>query len=71
MTSVNYVHEIKVTKFLLHPYFFLILHFSKKKIETTRAIYSNSKRSEVFLVTKYFFNFFLEISQSSNNLEQL
>ena len=31
--------------------------------EITRAIYSNSERSEQFLVTECFFNLFLEVSQ--------
>ena len=29
---------------------------------TFRTIYSNSERSELFLVTEYFFNMFLEVS---------
>ena len=33
-----------------------------KKIEITRTIYSNSERSEQFLVTECFFNLFLEVS---------
>ena len=33
-----------------------------KLLEITRTIYSNSERSEQFLVTKYFFNLFLEVS---------
>ena len=31
--------------------------------EITRTIYSNSERSEQFLVTECFFNLFLEVSQ--------
>ena len=34
-----------------------------KNFEITRPIYSNSKRSEQFLVTECFFNLFLEVSQ--------
>ena len=34
-----------------------------KIFEITRTIYSNSERSEQFLVTEYFFNLFLEVSQ--------
>ena len=34
-----------------------------KFFEITSTIYSNSERSEQFLVTEYFFNLFLEISQ--------
>ena len=33
-----------------------------KKFEITRTIYSNSERSEQFLVTECFFNLFLEVS---------
>ena len=35
----------------------------EKKIEITRTIHSNSKRSEQFLVTECFFSLFLEVSQ--------
>ena len=35
--------------------------------EITRTIYSNSERSEQFLVTECFFNLFLEISKISKN----
>ena len=38
-----------------------------KKFEITWTIYSNSERSEQFLVTECFFNLFLEISQISKN----
>ena len=38
-----------------------------KIFEVTGTIYSNSERSEQFLVTECFFNFFLEISQISKN----
>ena len=34
-----------------------------KIFEITRTIYSNSERSEQFLVTECFFNLFLEVSQ--------
>ena len=34
-----------------------------KNFEITRTIYSNSERSEQFLVTECFFNLFLEVSQ--------
>ena len=34
-----------------------------KNFEITRKIYSNSERSEQFLVTEFFVNFFLEVSQ--------
>ena len=34
-----------------------------KKIEITRTIGSNSERSQQFLVTKWFFDLFLEVSQ--------
>ena len=34
-----------------------------KKFVIGRTIYSNRKRSEQFLVTEYFFNMFLEVSQ--------
>ena len=34
----------------------------RKKFEITRTIYSNSERSEKFLVTECFFNLFLEVS---------
>ena len=34
-----------------------------KIFEITRTIYSNSERSEQFLLTEYFFNLFLEVSQ--------
>ena len=34
-----------------------------KNFEVTRTIYSNSERSEQFLVTECFFNLFLEVSQ--------
>ena len=34
-----------------------------KTFEITRTIYSNSERSEQFLVTECFFNLFLEVSQ--------
>ena len=33
-----------------------------KKFEITRTIYSNSERSEQFLLTECFFNLFLEVS---------
>ena len=33
-----------------------------KNLEITRTIYSNSERSEQFLVTECFFNLFLEVS---------
>ena len=39
----------------------------EKNFEITRTIYSNSERSEQFLVTECFFNLFLR----SNKLEQL
>ena len=35
-----------------------------KNFEITRTIYSNSERSEQFLVTECFFNLFLEVSQT-------
>ena len=35
----------------------------EKNFEITRTIYSNSERSEQFLVTECFFNLFLEVSQ--------
>ena len=41
-----------------------------KNFEITKAIYSNSERSEQFLVTECFFNLFLEVLRS-NKLEQL
>ena len=41
-----------------------------KIFEITRTIYSNSERSEQFLVTECFFNLFLEFLRS-NKLEQL
>ena len=34
----------------------------KFEAKITRTIYSNNERSEQFLVTKCFFNFFLEVS---------
>ena len=34
-----------------------------KLVEITRTIYSNSERSEQFVVTECFFNLFLEVSQ--------
>ena len=34
-----------------------------KNFDITRTIYSNSERSEQFLVTECFFNLFLEVSQ--------
>ena len=34
-----------------------------KNFEITGTIYSNSESSEQFLVTEFFFNFFLEVSQ--------
>ena len=34
-----------------------------KIFEITRTIFSNSERSEQFLVTEWFFNLFLEVSQ--------
>ena len=42
-----------------------------KNFEITGTIYSNSERSEQFLVTECFFNLFLEVSQISDKLEQL
>ena len=39
-----------------------------QNFEITRTIYSNSERSEQFLVTKCFFNLFLEVSNSDLNL---
>ena len=33
-----------------------------KNFEITRTIYSNSERSEQFLVTECFFNLFMEVS---------
>ena len=41
-----------------------------EKLEITRSIYSNSERSEQFLVTECFFNLFLEVF-IPNKLEQL
>ena len=40
------------------------LKFAKnlQKFEITKIIYSNSERSEQFLVTECFFNLFLEVS---------
>ena len=38
-----------------------------KSFEITKTIYSSSERSEQFLVTKCFFNLFLEISEISKN----
>ena len=38
------------------------LKFEAKIFEITRKIYSNSKRSEQFLVTECFFNLFPEVS---------
>ena len=38
-----------------------------KNFEITRTIYSNSERSEQFLLTECFFNLFLEVSQISKN----
>ena len=38
-----------------------------QKIEITLTIFSNSERSEQFLVTECFFNLFLEASQISKN----
>ena len=35
----------------------------EKNFEITWTIYSNSERSEQFLVTEWFFNLFLEVSQ--------
>jgi len=35
-----------------------------KHFEITRTIYSNSERSEQFMVTECFFNLFLEVSVS-------
>ena len=44
-----------------------------KIFEITKTIYSNSERSEQFLVTECFFNLFLEVphNKSSNKSEQL
>ena len=36
----------------------------RKNCSSTRTIYSNSERSEQFLVTECFFNLFLEVSQT-------
>ena len=41
-----------------------------KVFEITRTIYSNSERSEQFMVTDCFLNLFLEVSHT-NKLEQL
>ena len=40
-----------------------------KYSEITRTIYSNSERSEQFLVTECFFNLFLEVMYKSEQLE--
>ena len=45
--------------------------FAKFFRSLDRTIYSNSERSEQILVTECFFNFFLEVSQIYNKLEQL
>ena len=37
-----------------------------QNFEITRTIYSNSERSEQFLVTEFFFNLFLKVSHISN-----
>ena len=37
------------------------------EIEITRTIYSNSEKTEQFLVTECFFNLFLEISKIQEN----
>ena len=39
-----------------------LLKFEAEIFEITRTIYSNSERSEQFLVTECFFNLFLEVS---------
>ena len=38
-----------------------------QSFEITKTIYSNSKRSEQFLITESFFNLFLEVSNFSKN----
>ena len=45
-----------------------------KNFEITKTIYSNSERSEQFLVTECFFNLFLEVShtqQKNSNWKKL
>ena len=45
----------------------VLTNYEKKVFEITGTIYSNSERSEQFLVKECFFNLFLEISQISKN----
>ena len=40
----------------------IVLVIKKNNLQITRTIYSNSERSEQFLVTEWFFNLFLEVS---------
>ena len=46
MTSVNYIHEIKVTEFLLHPYF---SPFEKNLVKTRREIENRAKFLKKFV----------------------
>ena len=75
LPGISYPRGLKITQDLWLKMAFCYQNYSdlpwekivlmiEKFFEITRTIYSNSERSEQFLVTEWFFNLFLEVSHT-------